>query len=218
MCKGLYYFIGQSILLIILILYFIRQQFNFNLVTKVTYFFLPVISLYPFLMSFNFSKRNLIALFIIMISSLLIGYFQSKKSIVRMDSEPVYYFYNHTGQEVTIYKKIVKVKGGSFYLIGWIAIFVIQMIMQVMITSQGLSSSEIVKNFGQSVLDDTLEIYRLFDLKDNKGSWYTWALYGLSSLSYTYFLSRKSDMVSKRIFESKRKYDYNLEEYMSNKG
>lgn len=206
----------QSIILIILIIYFIRQQFNFNKVKKVTYFFLPLLSLYSFITSFSISKRNFIALLIITVSSLFIGYFQSSKSVVRSDSVPVYYFYDDAGKEHEIYKKIVKVKGGRYYLIGWIGIFILQILIQIMITRSKISSGEIIQDFTQDIIEAILDVYQLFGLQKNQGSWYVWALYGISSLSYTYFLTKKSPMVRSKLFASKQKYDYDLEEYSDN--
>lgn len=202
---------GQSIIFIIVIIYFIREQFDFNTVKKLNYFFLPLLSLYSFIVSFSLSWVNMIVLVIIIVSSLFIGHFQSIKTIVRIDSVPVYYFYDDDDKEHKIYKKVVKVKGGRNYLIGWIAIFVIQIIVQVLTTKHSLSSEYIVDNFVQDVFEEILSLYRVLTFDENPNAWYVWALYGASSLSYTYFLAKKSPMVRGQLFSSKKKNRYDFE-------
>lgn len=202
---------GQTIIILAVIIYFIKEQFEFSNVTKLTYFFIPLFSLYQFLTLFSYSNLNIVFLFIILLTSVFVGHFQASHSIVKIENIPIYYYQDTKGNEKEIYKKTVKVKGGRNYLLGWLIIFSIQLILQYLVNHRGLSASEIGHELYEDILKDVLIIFRLADARSKTDAWYIWAMYGTSSLAYTHFLAAKSPSVHAALFRSKEKHPFTIE-------
>lgn len=202
---------GQTIIIIAVILYFIKEQFEFSNVTKLTYFFIPLFSLYQFLTLFSYSNLNILFLFIILLASIFVGHFQARYSVVKIENIPIYYYQDTQGDEKEIYKKSVKVKGGKNYLFGWLIIFSIQLILQYIVNHQGFLVSEIGHELYEDILKDVLFIFRLADAKSKTAAWYVWAMYGTSSLAYTYFLAAKSPSVHAVLFRTKEAHSFTIE-------
>lgn len=190
----------QFFLIFGILCYFIWEQFSFGPIKKINYFFLPLFSIVQFCRHFTFSNFNGVILLVIVVASIVVGYFQAKYSTIREEKIPTYYYKDKAAQEKAIYKKQLCIKGGAKYVLGWVIIFALQIVLQVIITSSHISSQAILGSFMDELLSDLLFVYRLYDLNESKSTWYVWALYGVSSLSYTIFLARKFPKVKKKLF------------------
>lgn len=158
-------------------------------------------------MHFTFSNFNGIILLIIIAISIVVGYFQARYSTIREEKIPTYYYKDENAKEKIVYKKVLCIKGGSKYVIGWAIIFAVQIVLQIIITSTRMSSQAILGSFMDELMSDLLFVYRFYDLNETKSTWYVWALYGISSLSYTLFLSHKFPKVRKTLFGRERLED-----------
>lgn len=188
----------MAILIFLLLLYFIREQFEFSVVKKFTYFFLPVFSLIQVLLVFEPSQKSWLILGIAIIAGALVGYYQARYSNILQELTPVYYFYED-GKERKIYKKVVLVKGGHHYLYGWFAIFFVQVFIQIVILTQ---QEDLTHHLYEELLNDLFSIYRFQGLEEKSDSWYAWALYGASSLFYLFFLMKKFPKVKEILFHT----------------
>lgn len=193
----------SSILVVFALIYFIREQFDFSTVTKIEYFFLPLFSLIQCFNHFSPSRFNLLILLLIFVVSLLISFYQAKHSFIHQEKQTRFYFLDENNKERKVYQKVVKVKGGRHYIVGWILIFTFQVFLQFFITKSKLSADTIQHELFESLLEDILSVYRLTSLENKGSTWYVWALYGSSSLLYAYFLARKSPEVHEKLFASK---------------
>lgn len=191
--------VGQDILIIGVIIYFIREQYNFSDVKKLNFLFIPLFSLFQFLKQMDFSQSSYVLwLGIITVVSLGIGYYQAKHSRIIQEKRAFSYFDDSEGNEVPIYRKVVKSCGGTHYLIGWLLIFVFQLLMESLLFHKVITVSGSSKEILDEIIKDIFSVYRVYDTQ--KTGWYVWALYGISSLSYTYFLGKKSSVFKDKIF------------------
>lgn len=193
----------SSIVVIFALIYFIRKQFDFSVVTKTEYFFLPVLSLIQCFNHFSPSRLNLLVLLAIIVLSIVVGAYQAKYSFIHQENQTRYYFLDQHNDERKIYEKVIKVKGGRHYIIGWAVIFTFQLFLQFSITKNKLSVDAIQHVLLTNLAEDILSVYRLTSLEHKGTTWYIWALYGTSSLFYAYFLGRKSPEVHEKLFASK---------------
>ncbi len=200
---------GQSILIIGIIIYFIKEQYSFSEVKKLNFLFIPIFSLYQFLTQMVWSINNTIALVVILVISVGVGLYQARKTRIRVEEKPIYYMKNDKQEEVPIYKKIVTSVGGSYYLLGWLFIFVAQMLVEVILFHQHLTLEGTTKELFDEIVEDVFSLYRIFNA--HKSGWYVWALYGFSSSSYTLFLSHYSDHFKHKVFGPKEKNPYIVE-------
>ncbi|MEG0255078.1 MAG: hypothetical protein RR554_11880 [Vagococcus sp.] len=192
--------VGQDILIIGVIIYFIKEQYNFSDVRRLNFLFIPLFSLFQFLKQMNFNQGIYVLwLGIITVVSLAIGYYQANHSKVIQEKRVVSYFTDQEGREVPIYRKVVQSSGGTHYLFGWLLIFVFQLLMESFLFHKAITVSGSSKEILDEIIKDIFSVYRVYDTE--KTSWYVWALYGISSLSYTYFLGKKSPEFKEKIVQ-----------------
>lgn len=167
---------GQTILIIIMMLFFIREQTRLSKVSRWQFFFLPLFSAYLF---FNHLTMNihLGAFFGIAIISVMIGFYQSRSLIVRIVNENKYFFVVD-GMESPLYQKNLYSKSGRTYLIGWLLAFVFQIVISIYF-----------HGFNRGFF---LELADVFSLTGTKAVWYAWEIYFVSSFSYLLFAISKS--------------------------
>lgn len=190
---------GQTLLVIGVIIYFIKEQYSFTDVKKLNFLFIPLFSLFQFFKQMNFNnKLNIVWLGLIALVSLAIGFYQAKHSKVAEEKQIISYFEDVNGNEVPIYKKMVKSYGGTHYLIGWLFICLFQFLIENFLIKQQVTLDGSFKEMLDEIIKDIFGVYRLFDTE--KQGWYVWALYGFSSLSYTYFLGKKYPKFQQKIF------------------
>lgn len=202
---------GLSVVVIVVILYFIRDQFEFSEVKRFTYLSIPLFSMFQFFNQMTWTLKNSIIFILIALFSVWIGIFQAKYSKVRVEKIPVSYYVDSTGQEKINYKKVIKVKGGKAYLIGWLSIFTIQLLVQFLISKKMIETSTLIPEIMNDIIEDLFAPYRLFDIEKNKHTWYVWVLYGTSSLSYAISLSYMSPQIKAKLLSNKEKYEYEMD-------
>lgn len=188
----------MAVIILILLIYFIHEQFEFSVVKKFTYFFLPGFSLIQVFLVFEPSSKNWLILAIAICIGGAVGYYQATYSKIKQQLTPIYYFYEGK-KERKIYKKVVLVKGGRHYLYGWFTIFFVQIFIQIGLLAQ---KGEITHHLYEELLNDLFSIYRFQGLEEKSDSWYAWALYGASSLFYLFFLMRKYPKVQEILFHT----------------
>ncbi len=184
-----------------MLLYFIRKQFSYESVSKLTYYFLPSFSLLQVIFQFHYSQNNLIILLLCIFIGSSVGYYQAKYAMIRQHLIPMYVYFDDNGEKKNIYKNQVAVKGGLHYLIGWITIFVIQVVIQVIFTASKVQLNSAL--YGE-LLEDLFSIYRLQDFQKGSQAWFTWSLYGFSSLSYLLFLCKRNIVIKEVLFHTNK--------------
>lgn len=196
-------FIGgkmQFILIIGAILYFIYEQFEFSKVSRFSLLTLPIITFVLFYRSFYFSNRNFFILLTIFIVATGIGIFQTLNTQVYEKNIQKYFYTNDVGEEKQIYEKIIFSKGGTSYLVGWLLLFIFQIIIGVLIGAVPISFHGTFEKITKEILSDILEPYHIFRANN---TWYTWAIYSISNLVYLICSLRKYPILKKVIFEQK---------------
>ncbi|MBS7578127.1 MULTISPECIES: hypothetical protein [unclassified Enterococcus] len=189
----------MNIIVIILVLYFIKEQFSFNRLQKLNYLFLPVLSIYQVATNFKLNQLNIILLIVTILIGIVVGYYQSRYAQIKRELKPVYIYYDDEHNERKIYKRGILVKGGRSYIVGWIIIFAIQIMIQYLVL---VDKGPIQNELYHELLADFFSIYRLKSLGESADHWYVWALYGTSNLFYLNFLCRRHPTVREALFNS----------------
>ncbi len=190
-----------SFLVILMLLYFIKEQFSYGAVNKVTYYFLPLFSLLQVAFHFHYSRNNLVVLLFCFLTGSLVGYYQAKHAKIRQHLIPVYVYFEENGKKKNIYKNQVAVRGGTHYLIGWCIIFAIQLAIQLILTANKV---QLGSTLYEELLEDLFSIYRLQDFEKGAQNWFTWSLYGFSSLSYLLYLCKRNIAVKEILFHTNK--------------
>lgn len=197
-----------TIVVVLVIIYFIREQFSFGTVGRLEYIIIPIFALYQFLAVFKATQMDFVLLAIIAIISILISRFQANGSRVRIEKVATYWIDNDQGEQ-PIYKKQVTSQGGRRYLLGWGAIVLIQIILELFFGHEVLNGGQIWGEVFKEIISDMFAWVRLGDA--GQGSWYIWALTGISSASYTYWMARKSPAFRSVILKESHTVDYEEE-------
>lgn len=188
----------MNLLVIIFLVYFIREQFEYNEVTRWNYVLIPIFTIGSLIMKFEWTIQSMIELLIIISIGVMISYFQSKYTQVRLETKEISYFKDNEGIEHAIYKKIVKAKGGIRYLCGWTLILVVQFLIELLIEHVVIDKNMI---FSEIVREAVREVISSLRIGDENTSWSIWALIASSSSGYTYFLAKKSSIFHKAVFK-----------------
>lgn len=167
---------GQTILIVIMMLFFIREQTRLSKVSRWQFFILPLFSAYLFFNHLT-TDIHLGAFLGIAVISLMIGFYQSRSLVVRIVNENRYFFVID-GRESPMYQKNIYSKSGRTYLIGWLLAFVFQIVIAIYF-----------HGFNRSFF---YELADVFSLTGTKAVWYAWEIYFVSSFSYLLFAISKS--------------------------
>lgn len=176
------------ILSLFIIFKFIKEQFEFKKIKRFKLLILPIFFIFRLLYTFNFSSNQFEVLMFIIIISAFVGFYQSTFTEIKLENLSM-----QNKNILTIY-----FKGGFNYLIGWIIIFISQIYISLIYTSEYLKIHNLSHELISEILKDLFILYRLFN---QENSWYVWALYGFSTLSYSIFISIKNKHISKRLFK-----------------
>lgn len=186
------------ILTILIIWYFLHDQFEFSAVTRFSYWFIPIFTLYQFTRTFAWSTVNLLILLLIIIFASWVGYFQAKRTRIQLEETASTYFRDSTGNEIPIYKKVVTAQGGRGYLYGWLLTIGAQFVIELAYLHEQLNFAKIWEEFLTEVLADLMSFYR-FIPAGRHSSWTLWALTGGTSLAYTLWLMHRSPAVDRTL-------------------
>lgn len=184
----------MTIICVLLLMYFIKQQFEFERPRRFTYIIVPVITFVLFIENFVPSQINLISVAGIIILGVIAGMFQG---------------FNAQIKEVLTdnNEKRVKIKGGWPYLLGWLLILITQIGISVFLKGTEFSIIELSKEIVNLILEELLP-FRKFD---EESWWALWALSTSSSITYTFILSRRSEYFRETIKRGARRRERNRE-------
>ncbi|GEO69148.1 hypothetical protein [Levilactobacillus acidifarinae] len=182
---------------------FIRDQFEFSSINRLSYWIIPIFCCYQFIRTFRWSPLNGGLTLLILLLALAIGRYQARHTRVRLEKTGSQYFRDTLGHEVPIYKKVITAQGGRQYLYGWLAVLIIQLVLEATYLHEVLTPGKVFEEATTEVLADVLTFYRLTGA--SHGSWILWALTAFSSLAYTLLLARKSPLAKQALF-GERKY------------
>lgn len=188
-----------ALLIIILIFYFLHEQFEFSRITRISYWFIPIATFYQFFRTFVWSPLNNIVFVGIMIAASLIGHYQAAHTRIRLEETATTYFRDAQQNEVPIYRKVITAQGGASYLYGWLMTLVLQFLVELVYLHEHLTVTKIGKEFFDEVLADLFSAFRFSDNVHNT-SWTLWALTGGTSLAYTLWLAHRSPAAKRTLF------------------
>ncbi len=180
----------SPIISLIIVIYFVYDQFEFSRVTKIRFLFLPFFCLYQFITKFNFTHIiDLISIIIILLLAIGIGFYQSrsfKDKVMKIESR--YFFTDQNGQEVNAYQKALYARGGRTYLVGWILIFLISLFL-----NGDFNENFNFYKFAHALVKEIIADLAIFTkLTETGDDWRTWELLGFANLAYLMFIRRKS--------------------------
>ncbi|WP_099974051.1 hypothetical protein [Lactobacillus terrae] len=159
----------MNIVLLLLIVYFIKKQFEFEKTKRIYLLIIPVYSIIMFIFSFKPSVSNNLYLLVILVISAIVSYIQAKhtETITLPDKDK----YNRPATEI---------KGGYVYLLGWIVIFIAELILIWF----KVGRLNILETLSEEI---TLDLFK-FKHFGNDSSWFILALSGFSSYFYSLWL------------------------------
>lgn len=187
------------LLIILIIVHFVKDQFDFSAVTRLGYWIIPIFTLYQFIRTFAWSTLNVVTLAIIVIFASWVGRYQARHTRIQLEETATTYFRDAQQHEVPIYRKVVTAQGGRHYLYGWLMTLGAQFVIELTYLHEHLTLSKIGAEFFTEVLADLMSFYR-FTGAARHTSWTLWALTGATSLAYTLWLTRKSPAVKRTLF------------------
>lgn len=181
---------------------FIKDQFEFSAIGRLSYWFIPIFCLYQFMRTFVWSPLNVAITVGLIIVSALVGHYQTAHTQVRLEETGNRYFRDATGREVPVYKKVVTAQGGRHYLYGWLVILALQLVIEGTYLHEAVSVDHLFVEAYKEVVADVLIFYRFTGARHS--SWILWGLTAFSSLSYTLFLAHKSPLAKMVLFGQKK--------------
>lgn len=188
------------ILSIVVIIYFVIDQFEYSLVHRFSFWLLPLFTCYLFMKTFVYSPLNLGLAVALAIFAAAVSYFQAAATQIRQEKRIQLYFENDQHEEVPVYRRVVTSQGGRRYLEGWLLVLLVQIIIEVTYLNKALSVHNVWEIVWTEIIGDLLTTYR-FATASSHTSWILWALMGFTSLGYTLWLSRRSPEVHEAIFQ-----------------
>ncbi|MFD1124285.1 hypothetical protein ACFQ22_02755 [Lentilactobacillus raoultii] len=160
---------------IALILYFIKEQFTYERPTWFGYWFLPLYTVGMMLISFSYQWQNMPTFLTLLVIGSLIGGFQGRTAKFKD--------YLSVGGQLR-----TQVRGGGVYLLGWLLILVIQLIVDLLLLHQTISSTRFGKELVGTVMDDLFPWLAF----GSSQAWPLWTLAASSTIIYTLTLQLRS--------------------------
>lgn len=172
------------IFVLILVIYFVKEQFEHKQMNRLKFFAIPLFALYQFLSNIKIDDITDIVLVVsIFIVATVIGYLQTLSfEIDQQNIETHYFVVDSQRQEQQIMRRVYFVKGGLSYLIGWIAIFSVQIFVSLYFHE--INFNEVEHEFMDELIKDIVVFLRFNDHK----SWWIWELLAVSNFAYYKFL------------------------------
>ena len=151
------------------------HAFEFEKISRLKLLSIPVYSILMFFATMRWTSENFFTAFILILAAGFIGWFQTIKSEIKVTDE----LDRHQ-------RPVILIKKGFPYILGWIAIFVLGIMMHFF-HHASIAIDDIFSEFAHELLKD-IAVFTRFSSKD---SWYVWALSGVSSMTFTFFLEKK---------------------------
>ncbi|WP_191982774.1 hypothetical protein [Levilactobacillus zymae] len=187
-----------SFIIAIILIYFIHDQFEFSKITRISFWIIPLSTLYQFFNTFVFNRTNLLIVGGLILFSIAIGYYQASHTKVRLEETSNTFFRDATGQEVPLYKKVITAQGGRHYLYGWLLVLVVQILIEALYLHEPLTPVKIWDVFLEEVMADLFSFSRFIDGAHT--SWIIWALASFTSFGYTFWIARLHPLAYRKLF------------------
>lgn len=201
----------MTALLIVLIIYhFLHEQFEFSKITRLSYWIIPIFTLYQFGRTFTWSPLNVTVLAGIIIFATWVGHYQASHTKIQLEETATTYFRDAEQREVPIYRKIITAQGGRPYLLGWLMTLGAQFIIEFTYLHENLSWEKVNQEFFNEILADLITFYR-FSTSGHHTSWTLWALTDTTSLAYTLWLAHRSPATKQTLFGETKYHRINSE-------
>lgn len=188
-----------TILIVLILLHFFHEQFEFSSINRLGYWIIPILTGYEFLQSFSWSWLNASLLVGILGFASLVSWYQAKHTKIRLEETATTYFRDDQQHEVPIYRKDVTAQGGRYYLYGWLVVIVVQLLIEALYLHENLTPHKVWEDFFEEVMADVFSFYR-FTRAGAPTSWILWALTASTSLGYTLWLARRSPAARRTLF------------------
>ncbi|MBC1563883.1 hypothetical protein [Listeria booriae] len=188
---------------VIILIYFITKQFEYEKVNRLTYVAIPIYSIYQITVTLPHRSTNIPVWIIILVFVIgaCIGIYQASKVQIK-DAKVTTGYTEVAGVEQVVYKKQIMVKGGARYLIGWAAIILAKFLLAFLLHLDVHES--MMEAFVQDALKDMV-FFLSFAAKEGPTAWMDWTLIGISSAVYTLRLIQKSPLVKTELLHHKHK-------------
>lgn len=184
---------------LILVIFFVREQFEHKRLNRVNFFVIPVFSLYQFLTNIEIKNLNdIILLTSIFLVATFVGYLQTISFEIDQQYIDTHYFITtEENKKIPITREVYFVKGGLSYLIGWVAIFMTQILVSLYFHE--IQINDVEHELVNELINDIVVFLRIDDHK----SWWIWELFAVSNYSYYRFLLIKNNQFRKAIISGK---------------
>lgn len=182
------------IITIIVTLYFIKKQFEYEKVKLSRYLVIPVFASYRFFNSVEIENaRDAFICGIAFVAAVLVAFYQVRTFTFKTVEKRSRYYVKVNGEKQPVYRDEYLAKGGSAYLIGWIALFIVQVALSLM--ANELQLADISHEWLTEVLQDLL----LLDRINGHSAWWAWELFAVSNLTYYIVLRRQNETFRRNI-------------------
>ncbi|KRN94547.1 hypothetical protein [Companilactobacillus kimchiensis] len=182
----------------LIVIYFIHDQFEFSSISRVSFWIIPIFTLYQFFHTITWTGTNLSIVVLLALFATAVGYYQAIHTKIRLEETSSTFFRDTNDKEVPIYKKVVTAQGGRNYLYGWLIVLAVQILLEVIYLHESLTPLKIWDVFFEEVLADLFSFTRFVGSKHT--SWIVWALTSFTSLSYTLWIAKLSPMARRKLF------------------
>lgn len=163
------------IILLIAVIYMCSKALKFEKISRLEAVTLPFYALLMFLLSVTWDAQNILAMVVLLLLSVGIGWYQAIGAQVK-DTDK----FDRHGRPVKLLKK------GCPYIIGWFLVFLVGIAVEIL-TGDSLGTHEILSELGDEIERD-LFIFKFFS---GGHAWYLWETTALSNLAFIYFLEQR---------------------------
>ncbi|GEO78428.1 hypothetical protein FD29_GL001109 [Companilactobacillus mindensis DSM 14500] len=183
----------------LILIYFIYDQFEFSSISRISFWIIPILTMYQFFNTVKWSKVNLVIILILILFAIAVGYYQADHTKIRLEETSSTFFRDQNGQEVPIYRKVVTAQGGRHYLYGWLIILIVQILLEVVYLHEKFIPLKIWDVFVEEVIADIFSFTRFVGSEHT--SWIIWALISFTSFSYTLWIAQMSPIARRKLFK-----------------
>ncbi|MGX7350924.1 hypothetical protein RU97_GL000363 [Enterococcus canis] len=176
------------ILLLFLVIIFSRKTFAYEKVTRVRFWLIPLYGVVMTIYSFDSREGQLGLLFAVLLAAIVIGYLETLSAKTSKESVDVYG------------RPMIKVKKGLSFIIGWLLVFILGAVIEV-IEGKSFDTNTFIWKVIDDIEYDTM-FYKVFATHNTSR---IWLLVSVSSLAYLYFLNRREPALRQAIGRKPKK-------------
>lgn len=181
----------------LILIYFIYDQFEFSSISRLSFWIIPALTLYQFFQTVKWTQVNILIIIGLIIFSIGVGYYQAHNTAIRLEETSSTFFRDTEGKEVPIYRKVVTAQGGRQYLYGWLAVLIVQILLEAVYLHERLTPIKIWDVFLEEVMADIFSFSRFVGKAHT--SWIIWALTSFTSLSYSIWVAKMYPLARQKL-------------------